>query len=139
MFDSRTLQEKFEPDSKTFHHPTVEAQDIRDFRKHKGLSQEALGQLCGVKKSTVSEWESGKSRPSGSAAILLGDYLSGKRCLVPLTSKEERLLDEAVQRGGFNGREDFLAACLMHLIRHGGIDNVPPLPPEKARDLPRAP
>lgn len=94
---------------------------IRSFRKQKGLSQEALGELCGVRKSTVSEWESGKSNPSGSAAILLGEYLSGTRALVPLTTAEERLLDEAVQRGNFSNREEFLAACLMHLIRNGEI------------------
>lgn len=106
----------------------MEPHQIRAFRKQKGLNQEALGALCGVGKSTVSEWESGKSRPSGSAAILLRDYLSGTRCLVPLTSKEERLLDEAVERGGFAGREEFLAACLVHLIRHGEIEDSRSLP-----------
>ena len=94
---------------------------IRSFRKQKRLSQEALGELCGVRKSTVSEWESGKSKPSGSAALLLTEYIEGTRSLVPLTTAEERLLDEAVQRGNFSNREEFLAACLMHLIRNGPI------------------
>lgn len=98
-------------------------EEIRSFRKQKGLSQEAFGELCGVRKSTVSEWESGKSKPSGSAAILLEEYLSGNRCLVPLTTREERILDEAVQRGNFSSREEFLVACLTHLIRNGDIDS----------------
>jgi transcriptional regulator with XRE-family HTH domain len=100
---------------------------IKAFRKQKGLNQEQLGKLCGVRKSTVSEWESGKARPSGSAALLLETYVSGDRCVVPLTDKEERLLDEGVQRGNFKNREEFLATCLVHLIREGDLPRVPTL------------
>lgn len=99
----------------------VDPDQIKAFRKGKGLSQEALGQMCGVRKSTVSEWESGKSNPSGSAAILLSEYMDGQRNLIPLTTAEERLLDEAVQRGNFSNREEFLTACLIQLIRNGEI------------------
>lgn len=95
---------------------------IRKFRKSKGLSQEELGKLCGVGKSAVSQWESGSNVPTGSAKILLEEFLNGLRCIVPLTQQEEKLLDENVQKGNFATREDYLAASLVHLIRHGGFD-----------------
>ena len=96
--------------------------DIKAFRKRKGLSQSELGDLCGVGKSAVSQWESGNSEPTGGARKLLEDYISGARCIVPLTEQEERLLDENVQRGNFGSREDFLTSSLVHLIRHGSFD-----------------
>ena len=34
--------------------------NIRDMRKMRGLNQESLGKLIGVKKSTISRWESGE-------------------------------------------------------------------------------
>ena len=103
----------------------VTPEQIRVFRKSKGLTQTALGALCGVGKASVSDWESGKSRPSGAARLLLAEYMSGHRCILPLTEQEERLLDENVRKGNFASREDFLAACLIHLIKHGGFDRPP--------------
>ena len=97
-------------------------EEIKAFRKRKGLSQEELGKLCGVGKSAISQWESGNTEPTGGARLLLEDYVSGRRCIVPLTEQEERLLDENVQRGNFSSREDFLAASLVHLIRHGRFE-----------------
>lgn len=96
--------------------------EIKAFRKSKGISQEELGRLCGVGKSAVSQWESGSTEPAGAARLLLDDYVSGRRSIVPLTAQEERLLDENVQRGNFPSREDFLAASLIHLIRNGTFD-----------------
>ena len=100
--------------------PTPE--EIKAFRKRKGLSQLEFGKLCGVGKSAVSQWESGTTEPTGGALVLLQDYMSGNRCIVPLTDQEERLLNENVQKGNFASREDFLSASLVHLIRHGNFD-----------------
>ncbi len=97
-------------------------EEIRRFRKAKALSQEELGRLCGVTKSAVSQWEKGVNGPTGSALILLEEFLSGTRCIVPLTQQEEKLLDQNVQQGNFATREDFLAASLVHLLRHGSFD-----------------
>jgi transcriptional regulator with XRE-family HTH domain len=96
--------------------------EIKRFRKSKGLSQEELGKLCGVGKSAVSLWESGGNVPAGSAKVLLEEFMGGTRCIVPLTQAEEQLLDRNVHEGNFVSREDFLAASLVHLLRHGGFD-----------------
>lgn len=39
-------------------------QRIKELREQKGLSQEALGKLVGVKWQSVQQWENGKSAPS---------------------------------------------------------------------------
>ena len=96
--------------------------EIKTFRKSKGLSQEELGKLCGVGKSAVSLWESGGNVPAGSAKVLLEEFMNGTRCILPLTQAEEQLLDRNVHEGNFATREDFLAASLVHLLRHGGFD-----------------
>lgn len=36
---------------------------IREYRKRKGMNQEQLGMLAGVKKNAVGAWEAGRSRP----------------------------------------------------------------------------
>ncbi len=36
---------------------------IREYRRRRGLSQEQLGSVVGVKKNAVGAWESGRSRP----------------------------------------------------------------------------
>ena|GEM_PF-3189661 len=96
--------------------------EIKTFRKSKGLTQSDLGRLCGVGKRSVSDWEAGKNKPSGGARLLLEEYMTGARCLVPLSADEEKLLDENVRKGGFASREAFLAASLIYLIKHGGFE-----------------
>lgn len=44
---------------------------IRKFRKRKGLSQEQLGALAGVKKNAVGAWEAGRSRPDVASVPIL--------------------------------------------------------------------
>lgn len=101
--------------------PLFTPEAIKAFRKRKGLTQIELGKLCGVGKSAVCLWESGESAPSGAAKLLLEDFLSGRRCIVPLTEQEERLLDEGVKRGNFADRADYLACAVGHLIMHGSF------------------
>ena len=36
-------------------------QKVREYRKHRGFSQETLGELVGVSTNTVVSWETGKS------------------------------------------------------------------------------
>ncbi len=92
---------------------------IHAFRKSKKLTQSELGELCGVKKMSVSSWETGRTQPSGAARRLLEEYMLGQRCILPLTAGEEALLDEAVRKGDYADREAFLSASLLHLIKHG--------------------
>ncbi|MFH1438429.1 MAG: helix-turn-helix domain-containing protein [Pseudomonadota bacterium] len=50
---------------------TVE--NVKEFRAQLGLSQSEFGKLLGVETRSVSRWENGTSRPTGSAdAILSG-------------------------------------------------------------------
>lgn len=90
--------------------------EIKDFRKRKGLTQEELGKLCGVGKSSVSQWESGTTDPSGSARVILEEFLSGIRAIIPLTPLEDRLLDELVERHGVANREDLLKKLVLEAI-----------------------
>ena len=46
---------------------------IKKHRKDKGLSQEALASLVGVTKSTISQWELGKSHPKSLNLLRLAD------------------------------------------------------------------
>lgn len=45
--------------------------EIRDLRQRLGLTQRALGELCGVKRITVEKWERGEYRPSGPSLLHL--------------------------------------------------------------------
>jgi transcriptional regulator with XRE-family HTH domain len=119
------------PSTSIHPHGPISPQEIRRFRKLNGLSQDELGRRCGVRKSSVSEWELGKSSPSGAAALLLEGYLRDERNPLPLTKRQELLLDEAVRRGSFDSREEFLAACLSLLIRNNG-------PAKRVGDAPRS-
>jgi putative transcriptional regulator len=46
-------------------------EQIFAFRKQNKLTQTALGELVGVSKTTVYQWERGERRPSKTAKILL--------------------------------------------------------------------
>lgn len=100
---------------------------IRHFRKRHGLTQEELGRLCGVNPSSVGRWESGQAVPEGATWLLLRGLLDGSRNFRPLTRPEERLLDEAVVRGGFATRESFLSACLLDLLKQRNIAPAVPM------------
>ncbi len=52
--------------------PTWEAGQVRALRRHLGLSQEGMAQEMGTRQQTVSEWETGRYRPRGTSARLLG-------------------------------------------------------------------
>lgn len=44
---------------------------IEEYRKKKGLTQQAFASALGVRVATVSDWEAGKVRPTGTAKIVL--------------------------------------------------------------------
>jgi len=48
------------------------ADEVRALRRHLGLSQDALAGELGIRQQTVSEWETGRYRPRGASARVLG-------------------------------------------------------------------
>jgi transcriptional regulator with XRE-family HTH domain len=93
-------------------------EEIKSFRKLKSLTQSDLGERCGVGKSSVSQWESGATEPSGAARTILEELMSGARSLFPLTALEERYMEEAVRLSGLD-RETLLESIVLDLIRRG--------------------
>ncbi|AKR49435.1 hypothetical protein DB34_11415 [Acetobacter pasteurianus] len=61
-----TKPEKFKPQW---------AKDIIEARKKKGLTQSGLAQAIKVSQSTITDWERGKSRPSGENLTILKNFL----------------------------------------------------------------
>lgn len=51
--------------------------DIRRFRKQKELSQQALASILGVGVATISRWENGEAKPTGTAAVILSTLIAG--------------------------------------------------------------
>ena len=45
---------------------------IATLRKHKGLTQDALAELCGVSRQAISKWETGLARPDAQNLLKLG-------------------------------------------------------------------
>ncbi len=52
---------------------------IVDFRLRNGLTQKQLGELVGVSKTTVYQWERGERVPSKTAKILLSKIEEERR------------------------------------------------------------
>ena len=51
------------------------SQNIKKFRKEKGLSQVVLGEMLGVGQSTVAMWECGKNSPEYATLLRLSELL----------------------------------------------------------------
>jgi len=113
-------------------------EDIRIFRKGKKLTQESLGELCGVSKAAVSRWEKGIDSPSGSAMKILQRLKSGETVVSELSDLEIKLLDQNVSIEKLKDREDYLTASLKHLLQFGEFlsiansGNTIPMPQKKA-------
>jgi transcriptional regulator with XRE-family HTH domain len=90
---------------------------LRVWRKRKGLRREDVAAACHVSAAAVHNWESGRSNPHSAVLPILEKLISGQIAVIPLTAVEERLLDESVQRGEFDSREEFLATALTEVIR----------------------
>ena len=51
------------------------SQNIKKFRKERGISQKALGERLGMGQSTVAMWECGKNRPEHTTLLKLAEIL----------------------------------------------------------------
>jgi len=90
---------------------------LRDWRKSKGLKREDVAAACHVSVVAVHNWENGRNKPHPAVIPTLERLMNGEIALVPLTQLEEKILDEAVERGHFESREAYLAAGLTEVIR----------------------
>jgi transcriptional regulator with XRE-family HTH domain len=52
---------------------------IRELRKAKGLTLQQLADVFGISRASVSEWESGRSKPDGGRLLKLADVLDERR------------------------------------------------------------
>jgi transcriptional regulator with XRE-family HTH domain len=99
----------------------VDPAEIRNFRHRQGMTQQEMARLCGVSQSSITHWERG-GEISGAASLALRRLLDGGGA-VPLSRNEEQLLDEAVKRGGYQNREDFLTSSLLKIVRSRAGDS----------------
>ena len=53
----------------------IKPEDIKKFREKEGLTQEDLARLLNVSVTTVSRWETGDTKVTGTAAAILGAIL----------------------------------------------------------------
>ncbi len=91
--------------------------EIRDWRESRQMSREDLAGLCSVSYAAVANWELDRNSPHGAALERLNVLMEGQFAVIPLTQLEEKILDEAVNRGRFESREAYLAAGLTEVIR----------------------
>lgn len=120
-------------------------ENIRKFRKGKGMSQEALAVKLHVVRQTISKWETGLSIPNAEQVVQLAEVLGvSVNQLLDAVSKDqsveglekelarmekqlaeknqrERLLMQANQKRGLILFLSFLAMVMMLIIQNGGI------------------
>lgn len=114
--------------------------EIREWRERRQISREDLARLCSVSYAAVANWELDRNSPHGAALERLKVLMDGQVAIVPLTQLEEKILDEAVERGRFESREAYLAAGLTEVIR-GNLSGRPlysllPIPDLKVAEEP---
>ena len=54
---------------------TIFTERLKELRKNKGLKQQEIAELLGVKRNAYSDWENGKTEPSFENLIKLADLL----------------------------------------------------------------
>lgn len=91
--------------------------EIRDWRESRKISRVELANLCSVSYAAVANWELDRNSPHGAALDKLKTLMDGQVAIIPLTQLEEKLLDEAVDRGRFESREAYLSSALLEVIR----------------------
>ena len=95
--------------------------EIKELRLEKKLSQQDMGDICGVSKTAVSKWEKGQTEPSGPSLIRLKELRDGKVVISELTPLESKLLADNVEAGSFKDAEHYLIESLRYLINHGSF------------------
>ena len=101
---------------------------LRDLRKEKGQTQEALAEQFGVSSKSVSRWETGKTRPDLATLVELADYyevdikeiLDGERKSETMEKEEKETLqkvaDYAEAEKALAVKRKCIATCLGTLV-----------------------
>jgi|FLYL01.1.fsa_nt_gi transcriptional regulator with XRE-family HTH domain len=55
----------------------ISPEQIKELRKSLGMSQQEFAQTLGVGVATVSRWETGEAKPTGTAAVVIGAVAAG--------------------------------------------------------------
>nr|WP_083936641.1 helix-turn-helix transcriptional regulator [Streptococcus sp. HPH0090] len=53
---------------------TIFSERLKRLRKNKGLKQQELAEIFGIKRNTYSDWENGKTEPSFDNLVKLADF-----------------------------------------------------------------
>lgn len=53
---------------------TIFSERLKRLRKSKGLKQQELAEILGIKRNTYSDWENGKTEPSFDNLVKLADF-----------------------------------------------------------------
>lgn len=96
----------------------MNAEQIRNYRESKGLTQSQFAALLRVSPTAVTQWEKGQT-PSGPASLLLDHLIEGTPLFgaegvndadwdIPLSLKEWEELDRRRSRAGFMSVRDYM-------------------------------
>lgn len=55
---------------------TIFSERIKRLRKNKGLKQQELAEILGIKRNTYSDWENGKTEPRFDNLVKLADFFN---------------------------------------------------------------
>jgi transcriptional regulator with XRE-family HTH domain len=92
-------------------HRTILAENVRRYRKQRGITQDALASACGLTQTTISDVETGKGNPTFDVLCKLAAALQVPPiALVPGADDAVREFGDAVLRGKAWG------AVLGHLV-----------------------
>jgi len=104
----------------------MEPSEIKALRLSKNLNQTQFGEIFGIGKAAISNWEKGRASPSSAAMKLLNDLKNGDLIVSELSELESKLLEQNVKIGGFKDAEDYLTTSLKHLLTEGSFMSILP-------------
>jgi len=70
-----------------------DSEQIRDLRRHLGLTQRELADRLGTRQQTISEWEIGLYKPRGASSTLLSIVAEQAKFKYKATPKKPETLD----------------------------------------------
>lgn len=102
-------------------------ENLKKYRKAKGLKQKELADIVGVTESSISQYESGKKNPSFEIALKLAEALDCE--LADLVSKRENIILEENKKTATNNGDGTNSAI------DKLIEIIPNLTPQQAEFL----
>lgn len=96
--------------------------NIRDYRKRKGLTLKQLGKIIGVAESTLSKYENGVNEPDLGTLALIADTLSAS-------------VDELLGRAETKQEKKESVSTIEAKLISAGVDKMPEADREKALNM----